>query len=184
MTTEEQYAEYVITSMVRSIEPIVVERAAGAIIYGADGKEYLDCFAGISVSNVGHCHPRVVAAAQRQTATLIHCASYVYYAPPVGELAERLARITPGRLQKTFFCNSGAEAVEGAIRLARTYSGKSEIISLQMGFHGRTNATLAVTGNMQRKTRGGPYMPGVAFAPAPHAYRCRYCNGDCTLACA
>src|SRR5437588_630792 len=64
MTTEEQYAEYVITSMVRSIEPIVVERAAGAIIYGADGKEYLDCFAGISVSNVGHCHPRVVAAAQ------------------------------------------------------------------------------------------------------------------------
>jgi 4-aminobutyrate aminotransferase len=184
VSTEVQYADFVITSMVKSIEPIVVQRGAGATLYGEDEREYLDCFGGISVANVGHCHPRVVAAVQRQAATLIHCASYVYYAPTVGELAEQLAGIAPGRLQKTFFGNSGAEAVEGALRLARAYTGKTEFIALQMGFHGRTNATLAVTGNMQRKTHGGPYAPGVAFAPTPHAYRCRFCRGECTLACA
>lgn len=184
MNTEQQYAEYVNTSFVKSIEPVVVTRASGTTVIGADGTEYLDFFAGISVANVGHCHPRVVEAAQRQTAQLIHCASYIYYAPAVGALAQTLARITPGALQKTFFGNSGAEAIEGAMRLAKAHTGRSEFIALQMGFHGRTNATLAVTGNMARKTHGGPYVSGVAFAPAPHPYRCRFCRGNCTLQCA
>jgi 4-aminobutyrate aminotransferase/(S)-3-amino-2-methylpropionate transaminase len=183
MDTQEKYSRYVTTSMVKGIEPVVFERASGCTVQ-ADGREYLDCFAGISVSNVGHCHPRVVAASQRQAATLIHCASYIYYAPPVADMAEALARITPGRLQKTFFGNSGAEAVEGALRLAKAYTGKSEIITLQMAFHGRTNATLAITGNMLRKTHGAPYTAGAAFAPAPHPYRCRMCRGECNLSCA
>jgi 4-aminobutyrate aminotransferase/(S)-3-amino-2-methylpropionate transaminase len=184
MTTEEQYGCYVNTSCVSGIEPLVVASAQGAEIRAADGRTYLDCFAGIAVVNVGHCHPRVVAAAREQLEQLIHCGSYLYYVPAVGQLAAALAQLTPGELAQTFFCNSGAEAVEGALRLAKAYSGKHEFIALQLGFHGRTNATLSVSGTMGRKARGGPYLAGVAFAPAPYAYRCRYCRGCCTLQCA
>jgi 4-aminobutyrate aminotransferase/(S)-3-amino-2-methylpropionate transaminase len=182
--TPEQYRDYVNLSFVTGVEPIVVERGRGAELWDADGRRYLDCFAGISVTNAGHCHPRVVAAAREQLDRLIHCGSYLYQVPVVGELAQRLAQVTPGRLQKTFFCNSGAEAIEGALRLARAHTGRSEFIALETGFHGRTNATLAVTGNRKRKQRGGPYPGGVGFAPAPHPYRCRLCRGSCTLACA
>jgi 4-aminobutyrate aminotransferase len=184
MDIADLYEDYVNTSFVKGIEPVVVERASGATICGADGREYIDCFAGISVVNAGHCHPRVVQAAREQMERLVHAASYIYYVPAVGELAARLAEITPGGLQKTFFGNSGAEAVEGALRLARAYTGRSEIIALQLSFHGRTNATLAVTGNAARKTHNRPYVAGASFAPAPHAYRCRFCRGECTLACA
>lgn len=184
LSVEEKYARYVNTSFVKGVEPVVFERAEGATVTAQDGSTYLDCFSGISVVNAGHRNPRVVAAAKAQLDRYIHCASYIYYAAPVADLAESLARIAPGRLQKTFFGNSGAEALEGSMRLARAYTGKHEFIALQMSFHGRTNATLAVTGNMARKTRGGPYMSGVAYAPAPYAYRCRFCNGCCNLACA
>jgi 4-aminobutyrate aminotransferase/(S)-3-amino-2-methylpropionate transaminase len=184
LTTEEKYNRYVNTSFVKGIEPVVFERAEGATITAQDGREYLDLFAGISVVNVGHRHPRVIAAAKEQLDRFVHCASYIYYAPSVADLAEKLAEITPGPLQKTFFGNSGAEAIEGAMRLARAATGRHEFIALQMAFHGRTNATLAVTGNSARKTHGGPYLSGVSFAPAPHPYRCRFCQGNCTLACA
>lgn len=184
MDTQEKYERYVNTSFVKGIEPVVFARAEGATVTAADGRTYLDCFGGISTVNAGHRNPRVVEAAKAQIDRFIHCASYIYYAPPVADLAETLARISPGRLQKTFFGNSGAEAMEGAMRLARAATGKHEFIALQMSFHGRTNATLAVTGNMARKTHGGPYISGVAFAPAPYQYRCRLCHGSCTLACA
>lgn len=184
MNTEEKYARYVNTSFVKAIEPVVVEYAEGAEVRGADGRTYLDVFAGISVVNAGHRNPRVVEAAKKQLDHLIHAASYVYYVPAVADLAEELARITPGALQKSFFGNSGAEAIEGAMRLARAYTGRTEFVALQRSFHGRTNATLAVTGNSARKTHGGPYLGGVGFAPTPDAYRCRFCSGACTLACA
>ncbi len=184
MNTVDKYDRYVNTSFVKALEPIVVARAQGATVTGADGREYTDLFAGIAVANAGHVHPRVAEAAKRQIDQLVHCCSYVYYVPAVADLAEQLAAITPGRLQKTFFGNSGAEAVEGALRLAKAYSGKHEVIALQTAFHGRTAGSLVVTGNAARKKRGGPYQPGIAFAPAPYAYRCRYCHGSCTLACA
>ena len=186
MDTGEKYARYVITSSVKAVEPVVVESAAGAEIHAGDGRTYLDCFAGISVVNTGHVHPRVAEAAKAQIDRLIHTCSYVYFVPGVAELAETLAQITPGALQKTFFCNSGAEALEGALRLAKVASGKREVIALQMAFHGRTYGTLSITGNMARKTRGGPYMPGVAFAPTPYCYRCplKLEPESCGLACA
>ncbi len=186
MDTIEKYATYVNTSFVKAVEPVVVESAAGAEMHGADGRTYLDCFAGIAVVNAGHVHPRVAEAAKAQIDRLVHAASYIYYVPGVADLAEVLARITPGALQKTFFCNSGAEALEGALRLAKVASGKREVIALQMAFHGRTYGTLSITGNQARKTRGGPYMPGVAFAPAPYCYRCplKLERGTCGLACA
>jgi len=174
MKTKELYDEYLITSMVAGFEPIEVERASGTKLHGSDGKEYIDCFSGISVTNAGHGHPKVVAAAKEQMEKLVHCCTYMYYNPKAGELAKRLAEVTPGRLQKTFFGNSGAEALEGAMRLAKHYTGKSEMIALSQSFHGRTNATLAITGNSGRKLSGGPYTPGIVFAPAPHFYRCPF----------
>src|SRR5215831_7301260 len=170
--TVQQYKDFVITSFVRSVQPIVVESAQGCVIRDVSGKEYLDCFAGISVVNAGHCNPKVIAAAKTQMDKLVHCASYIYHSPATGELAEKLAQIMPSpRLRKSFFANSGAEAIEGAMKVARLYTGKHEIISLHASFHGRTWGTLSITGNQGRKKRGGPYAPGIAFAPAPYAYR-------------
>ncbi len=171
MDTIEKYQKYVTTSFVAAVEPIVFDHASGATVVDANGKEFIDCFAGIAVSNAGHRHPKVIEAAKAQMDKLVHAGTYIYHVPVVADLAERLAQITPGSLQKTFFGNSGAEGIETAMRLAKAYTGKSEFISLTHSFHGRTAGTLSITGNVQRKTRGGPYLPGIAFAPAPYVYR-------------
>jgi len=186
MDTREKYQRYVNTSFVAALEPVMVASAQGATVVDDRGMSYIDCFAGIAVVNAGHGHPDVVAAARRQMDELVHCCSYLYYVRPVADFAERLAAVTPGALQKTFFGNSGAEAIEGALRLAKAYTGRSEFVALQGSFHGRTNATLSISGNSARKRRGTPYVAGVAFAPAPYRYRCRYCQSAaaCTLACA
>lgn len=172
--TIQQYHEYVITSFVKAVNPVVIERAAGAVITDVNGSEFIDCFSGISVVNAGHCNPAVVAAAKTQLDKLIHCGSYLYHSQPTAELAQKLAEITPGRLKKSFFANSGAEAIEGAIKVAKLFTGKHEIISLHTSFHGRTWGTLSLTGNAGRKRRGGPYAPGIAFAPAPYPYRSQF----------
>jgi 4-aminobutyrate aminotransferase / (S)-3-amino-2-methylpropionate transaminase / 5-aminovalerate transaminase len=169
--TIERYRDYVTTSFVASVEPVVVAHAEGARITDADGKEYIDCFAGIAVTNAGHRHPRIIAAAKEQLDRYVHAATYIYHVPVVADLAQRLAEITPGELRKTFFGNSGAEGIETAMRLAKAATGRTEFISLTHSFHGRTAGTLSITGNRARKTRGGPYLPGVAFAPAPYVYR-------------
>jgi len=170
--TIQQYKDFVLTGFVKAVQPVVVASAEGCIIHDASGKDYLDCFAGISVVNAGHCNPKVIAAAKAQLDKLIHCASYIYHSPATGELAEKLASIMPSpRLRKSFLANSGAEAVEGAMKAARLYTGKHEIISLHASFHGRTWGTLSITGNQGRKKRGGPYAPGVAFTNAPYVYR-------------
>jgi 4-aminobutyrate aminotransferase/(S)-3-amino-2-methylpropionate transaminase len=113
----------------------------------------------------------VVAAAKAQMDKLVHCSSYLYHVQPVADLAEKIAHIAPRSLTKTFFGNSGAEAIEGAMKLARLYSGKHEFISLHGSFHGRSWGALSVTGNYARKKKGGPYAAGVSFAPAPYVYR-------------
>jgi len=172
MGVKEQYRDYVMTGFVKRVEPVVADHGDGALLYDADGTEYIDCFAGISVTNAGHHNPKVHAAAMAQADKLVHACSYVYHVPSVGALAEKLAEITPGKLQKTFFGNGGAEAIEGAFRLAKRFSGKREFVAIESSFHGRSFATLSVTGNSARKKGGGPYMPGVAFVPTPYCYRC------------
>ncbi len=172
MNTIEKYKKYVNISMVERVQPVVIEKAQGAIITDNEGKNYIDCFSGIAVTNAGHCNEKVSEAAKAQMDKLVHCCSYVYYSQPTADLAEKLAQITPGRLQKTFFGNGGAEAIEGAMRLAKQFTGKTEFIGLQASFHGRSYATLSVTGNNARKRRGGPYMVGCTFLPAPYCYRC------------
>jgi 4-aminobutyrate aminotransferase / (S)-3-amino-2-methylpropionate transaminase / 5-aminovalerate transaminase len=186
--TMQKYKDYVITSFLKSVAPVVVDRAQGAVITDAGGREYLDCFAGISVVNAGHNHPRVIAAAKAQMDKLVHCSSYLYHCQPVGDLAQKLAQLAPHGLTKTFFGNGGAEAIEGALKLARLYTGKPELIALQMSFHGRSWGALSVTGNWGRKKRGGPYAPGVAFAPPPYTFRSPWrenpdeCVRQCVLA--
>lgn len=169
--TIQKYKDYVMTGFLKSVAPIVIDHASGVTVWDDQGREYLDCFSGISVVNAGHNHPRVIAAAKEQMDKLVHCSSYLYHAKPVADLAEKIAEIAPRGLTKTFFGNGGAEAIEGAMKLARLYSGKHEFIALHASFHGRTWGTLSITGNQGRKKRGGPYAPGVAFAPAPYAYR-------------
>ena len=186
MDTREKYEKYVNTGFLPAVDPLVINRADGATYIGDDGSSFIDCFAGISVVNTGHANEQVMAAAQQQMERLVHCSSYLYHVEVVADLAEKLAQITPGDLQKTFFGNSGAEAIEGSARLARRYSEKNETIALTHSFHGRTFGTLSLTGNATRKRGGGPYMPGVAFAPAPYCYRCPLGRelDSCGMACA
>lgn len=186
MDIKQKYNKYVNTYSVKKMEDIVIDWAEGACVYDIEGKEYIDCFAGIAVNNAGHRNPKVIQAAKEQMDKLVHCCAYVYYSEPVALLAEKLSQITPGRLEKTFFSNSGAEAIEGALRIAKQFTDKYEIIALQASFHGRTNATLSITGNRKRKYKGGPYLPGIAFAPTPNCYRCPFEleKEKCNLKCA
>lgn len=186
MGVKEKYKDYVITNFVARIEPVEVEEAEGSIVKDKSGKEYLDCFSGISVTNAGHRNPKVIEAAKKQMDKYIHVCTYVYYVEPVGDLAEKLAEVTPGKLKKSFFGNSGAEANEGAMRIAKKYTKKNEFIALRASFHGRTIGTLSITGNYARKKGGGPFLSGIAFAPTPYCYRCPFGKSysNCNLECA
>jgi len=114
---------------------------------------------------------------------LVHCNSYIYHNKTVADFAEALVAIMPSpELRVSFFGSSGAEAIEGAMRLAKQYTKRTEFIALEMSFHGRTAATLSVTGNWNRKKGGGPYLPGVAFAPAPFPYRSEFGTDPETVA--
>jgi 4-aminobutyrate aminotransferase len=164
---------------------VPVKRASNCTIEDYEGNEYLDVFSGISVTNVGHNNEAVVEAAKAQLDEFVHGCSYVHPTEQVARLGERLAEVTPGDLQKSFFCNSGTEAVEGAIKLARKYTGSKEVIALEMGFHGRTLGSLALTGNKAYKSEMAPTINDVAHVAPPYAYRCQMCSGGpCSCACA
>ena len=126
--------------------PISIVRGKGAFVYDANGKEYIDCMSGYGVSLVGHCHPRVVEAIQRQSQLLITCHGS-FYNDKRAELLEKLVKITPEELGKVFLCNSGAESVECALKAAVKYTGRSQIISTVRGFHGKTLGALSATWN-------------------------------------
>lgn len=121
---------------------MAIVKGEGSKVWDADGKEYIDCVAGIAVCSTGHCHPAVVNALCDQAHTLIHC-SNLYYIPHQGELAKKLVEVTG--LHKAFFNNSGAEAMDGALKLARVRTGRKKFVSFVHGFHGRTVGSLAVT---------------------------------------
>ncbi len=172
MNTVEKYRRFVSTGFLKKVQPIVVDKAEGTTIWDDKGRAFVDLFSGISVVNAGHGRPEILEAAGAQMRRLVHCNSYLYHNKPTADCAEALASIMPDpALRVSFFGNSGAEAIEGAMRVAKQFTGKSEFIALEMSFHGRTVGTLSVTGNWTRKKKGGPYLPGVAFAAAPYAYR-------------
>ncbi len=154
------------------ITPIVAERAEGAYIYDQDGTRYLDFTSGIGVTNTGHCHPKVVGAIQKQAAKLLHGQVNIVYHTPLLELAGELRTIVPQRLDCFFFSNSGAEAVEGAVKLARHATGRPNIIVFQGSFHGRTALTMALTTSKTIYRAGYQPLPaGVFVAPYPYTYR-------------
>ncbi len=151
---------------------ILAERAEGVYIYGTDGRRYLDFTCGIGVTNTGHCHPRVVRAAQEQCALLIHGQANIVYHRPMLRLIEALRTVVPPGLDCFFFSNSGAEAVEAAVKLARHATGRPCIIVFQGSFHGRTVGTMSLTTSKTiYRLRYQPLMAGVAVAPYPYAYR-------------
>ena len=180
---EAQYEEYLMPIW-KSLN-VPIKRASGCTVEDFEGNEYLDVFSGISVTNAGHNNEAVVEAAKEQLDEFVHGCTYVHPNEPAAALAEKLAETTPGDLQKTFFCNSGTEAVEGAIKLARKYTGSKEVLALEMSFHGRTLGSLALTGNKAYKSEMAPTINDVAHVAPPYAYRCQLCDGGpCSCACA
>ncbi|MGI8618081.1 MAG: aspartate aminotransferase family protein [Gemmatimonadaceae bacterium] len=151
-------------------EPIVLTRGDGCCVADADGREYLDFFGGILTVGLGHCHPEVTAAVEEQMAQLGHT-STLYPTQPIVEVAERLARITPGKLKKSFFTTSGTEADETAILLAKIFTGRDEIIALRHGYSGRSLNALSLTGHSPWRLIS-TQVAGIKHAMSPYCYRC------------
>ena len=141
-----------------------VEKAVGSYIYGTDGKKYLDFVAGVSANTLGHSHPKIVNAIKEQTEKYLHVMVYGEYAQekPVA-LCRLLAEATPEPLEMTYLVNSGAEAIDGALKLAKRYTGREEIISMKNAYHGNTHGALSVAGNEYHKREFRPLLPLVNF---------------------
>lgn len=151
---------------------IVVDHAEGCYLYATDGRKMLDFTCGIGVTNTGHCHPKVVEAIRQQAGLLIHGQVNLVVHKPLLELIDELRTVLPSTLDGFFFSNSGAEAVEGALKLARHATGRPNVIVVQGSFHGRTNATMAMTTSKNSYKIGyQPLMPGVYVTPFPYALR-------------
>ncbi|MBQ1249281.1 MAG: aspartate aminotransferase family protein [Selenomonadales bacterium] len=165
-------------------EPMQLVRGDMQYLYDSTGKEYLDCFAGVSVINCGHCNPAITDRICEQVKTLQHVCN-IYLTDPFVRLAERLAEVTPGDLKKTFFCSTGTEANEGAALLATVATNNSEFISLRNGLHGRTKLTMSMTGISMWRTDPNP-VGGINFAPNAYCYRCPLGKRfpECDYACA
>ncbi|MFZ0545344.1 MAG: aminotransferase class III-fold pyridoxal phosphate-dependent enzyme [Candidatus Promineifilaceae bacterium] len=151
---------------------LVIERGDGCYLYDSEGTAYLDFTSGIGVTNTGHCHPKVVKAIQEQAGKLLHGQINIVYSGAVLELAEKLQTVVPEPLDGFFFSNSGAEAVEGAVKLARQATGRPNVIVFQGSFHGRTNQAMAMT-TSKTVYRSGyqPLAAGIFVAPFPYIYR-------------
>ncbi|MFW9888575.1 MAG: aspartate aminotransferase family protein [Candidatus Thorarchaeota archaeon] len=184
----EKESKYMVPAYAR--KPIVIYEGKNTIVRDLDGTEYIDCISGISVVNAGHSPERIVKAGAAQLSKLIHC-SGLYHNVPQTLLAERLAGLTPDNLTKSFFCNSGAEAVEGGVKIAKKYSvtqGRTGagVIALEGSFHGRLCLSLTLTGQSKYKHGFGTFAnaPGVVHAPMPYCYRCPLEFPDCNIECA
>ena len=174
----EKDSKYVMQNYGR--QPLVLSKGKGAVVQDICGKEYIDCVAGIAVNNVGHCHPMVVRAIKAQAEELLHV-SNLYYTEIQAELAETLVSVTG--MERVFFCNSGSEAVEAAMKLARVASGKSAFVAAEHSFHGRTIGALSVT---HKSMYRDPFMPPVssetAFVPYSNADAIRQAISENTAA--
>lgn len=164
--------------------PIVLERGSGTLLQDVEGNEYIDCFAGISVSNVGHAPERLMNAATNQMKKLIHTSGRFYNIPQT-QLVEKIAEISPGELKYTYLCNSGTEAVENGVKLVKKHAVKtgktgSALIALEMSFHGRLGYSLSLTGQAKYKKGFSTYAnaPGVVHAPVPYHYRSKQDEDD------
>ncbi|MBW2093179.1 MAG: 4-aminobutyrate--2-oxoglutarate transaminase [Deltaproteobacteria bacterium] len=171
-----------------NITPAFIAEAKGAVMKDVDGRELIDFAGGIGVNNVGHCHPKVVAAIKDQAEKYIHTCFHVAMYDPYVELAARINELAPGNFPKmTMFANSGAEAVENAVKVARYYKEKSAVICFENGFHGRTLLTMSLTSKiMPYKFGFGPFAPEIYRMPFAYCYRCSFGlkYPRCEVACA
>jgi 4-aminobutyrate aminotransferase-like enzyme len=161
-------------------EPLVLDRGEGSWVWDADGRAYVDLYAGILTTSVGHCHPRVVEAVQRQVRRLGHVSTLYETEPHMGA-ARRVASLAPAPLRRVFFTNSGTEAVETAVFMARAVTGRREIVALRGGYHGRSALGMGLTAHPTFRTLPAP-ASGVVHARAPYPYRCpfgRPCDDTC-----
>jgi acetylornithine/LysW-gamma-L-lysine aminotransferase len=147
---------------------LVIVRGEGARVWDEAGREYVDCVAGIGVANVGHCHPAVVAAIQSQAARLITC-NEIFYNDARARVLERLDRITPEGINRFFLCNSGTEAVEGAIKFARMATGRKHVVAAMRGYHGKTLGSLSATWERRFKEPFAPLVPDFSHVPYNNA---------------
>jgi 4-aminobutyrate aminotransferase len=167
--------------------PLTVARAEGSMIEDLDGNRFLDCNAGIAVCATGHCHPKVVAAIQEQAAKLIHYSGTDFYYENMVQLAEKLQSLVPGGgPRRVYFGNSGTEAIEASLKMARYHTGRERFIAFLGAFHGRTMGSLSLTGSKSvQKKKFGSLLSGVAHIPYANCYRCSYgkqvetCNVEC-----
>ncbi len=164
--------KYISPSYTRSY-PLVAKRGRGIMVEDVDGNEFFDFSSGIAVTSTGHCHPEVVAAIQKQAADLIHMSGTDFYYESLVTLAERLSRIAPmPGPHKIYYGNSGAEAIEAALKLARYHTKRQQVIAFFGAFHGRTMGALSLTGSKpQQKRRFSPMVPGVTHVRYPDVYR-------------
>lgn len=165
-------------------QPLALERGQGVYVWDEQGHQYLDCFGGVLTTSVGHVHPHVTEAIIDQVQKISHT-STLYANAPQSQLAAKLAEITPGQLQKSFFTNSGTEADETATMAAKLYTGRHEIITLRHSYSGRSAAAQAAGGHATWKQLPAQ-VPGYFHAPAPYCYRCPFklTYPECDVACA
>jgi 4-aminobutyrate aminotransferase len=175
-------AQFVSPSYTR-VYPLVVERGSGCVIEDVDGNRFLDFTAGIAVTNAGHCHPAVVAAIQDQAVKLIHMSGTDFYYRPQIDLAERLATSAPGPSpKKVFFTNSGAEAIEAALKLARIHTGRSRVVAFYGAFHGRTYGAMSLSGSKLVHRRGfSPLVPDIHHVNFPRTCSENCAAGECSI---
>jgi 4-aminobutyrate aminotransferase len=161
-----------LSPLLKQATPVLAVRGEGVHLYDEEGRRYLDFTAGIGVTSTGHCHPAVVRAAREQVGTLIHGQYTTVLHRPLLRLTEKLGEVLPAGLDSLFYVNSGSEAVEAAVRLARHATGRQNIVVFHGSFHGRTMGAAALTTSGTKFRAGiGPLMPGVAVAPFPTAFR-------------
>ncbi len=167
--------------------PLVVARGEGAMVEDVDGNRFLDFMAGIAVAATGYGHPKVVRAIQEAASRFLHICGSDFYYEDFAALCERLAKLAPGSSKKrVFLTNSGTEAVEGAIKLARHSTGRAALIAFTGAFHGRTMGGLSLTASKAVQRAGfAPFLPEVHHVPYGYRYRCDYCHGEpaCTMRC-
>jgi len=164
--------------------PLPIKKGEGLYVYDWEDNKYLDLFGGILTVSIGHCQPEILKEIDDQLHTLQHT-STLYPTYPMVALAEKLSEITPGKLGKSFFTNSGTEANEMAILTAQLYTGAREIVALRHSYHGRSSLAMTLTGHAAWRV-GGNYIPGITHAPSPYCFRCEFgaTYPNCEIECA
>lgn len=184
-TVRQLHREYMMPSTFHYYpESLVLQRGDGMFLFDAEGQKYLDFFGGILTVSLGHCHPEVIGAVREQLGTLGHT-STLYQNEWIVRLAQKMAEITPGNMQQSFFSNSGSEADEMAVLLAKLHTGRQEIVALRHSYSGRGMYAISAMGHASWRPIA-PVMPGISLMPAPYCYRCPFGQTypSCDIRCA